>query len=151
MYGETDNTAKVVDNLYLGDWEAALRARDSQIDTLCVIEALPEDRYKGMTYYVPILDYEEEYGLATLPPRAQIHALDECCKIIDRYAEIKGGEPLLVHCWAGVERSPLTVAYWLVKSRHKANLDEAYKYLKSIRPIVEDRRNWLPYNLAVSL
>lgn len=135
-------------NLYLGDWRDAMSAWTKGISTLCVIETHYHDRYEHLTHYVPILDHDED-DLAFVPPRALIHRLDECCEIIDDH--LLNNEPLLVHCYAGIERSPLTLAYWLVKSRRRANLDGAYIFLKHVRPIVEDRRNWLPFSLASSL
>lgn len=49
---------------------------------------------------------------------------------------------VLVHCGAGVERSPLVVAMWMLV-RFNLTLDEAYKWIKQERPIAEDRRAWL--------
>lgn len=134
--------------LYLGDWQDARIQSPGGVKTLCVIETHEWEKYRGMTYYVPILDHNE-YDLAIIPPKALLHKLDEACDIIDDH--VLNQEPLLVHCWAGIERSPLTLAYWLVRSKRMPNLDEAYKFLKSKRPIVEDRRNWLPLSLAASL
>lgn len=139
-------------NLYLGNWQDARAnskyARHDGFDTLCVIETQMDDWYPGLTHYIPILDHDE-HSLALIPPRALIHKLDEACTIIDDH--LLNHEPLLVHCWAGIERSPLTLAYWLVKSKRRANLDGAYRFLKHVRPIVEDRREWLPLSLASSL
>lgn len=137
-------------NLYVGNWDDARQARTKGWDTLCVIETPPTDKYKGMTYYVPILEHDE-FSMAMFPPLAIQSQLDKCSEIIDHYLSFKGGSPLLVHCYAGIERSPLTLAYWLVKTCRKADLNEAYAFLKSIRPIVEDRRLWLPPSLATSL
>lgn len=143
----------ILPGLYLGDWKDGSgirvgKARPHFKSTLCVIETHPEDRYPGMTYYVPILEHDE-YSLAFIPPRVSLVQLDVACEIIDDHVLNK--EPLLVHCWAGMERSPLTLAYWLVRSKHQPNLDEAYKFLQSKRSIVEDRRSWLPLSLANSL
>lgn len=139
---------QILPNLYLGDWQDALNKYDLEFNTLCVIETHPEDQYPGMDYYIPILDHDED-SLAIVPPQAMISKLDEACEIIDDH--LLNHVPLLVHCWAGVERSPLTLAYWLVKSKRRANLDGAYIFLKHLRPIVEDRRSWLPYSLASTL
>ena len=49
---------------------------------------------------------------------------------------------LLVHCGAGVERSPLAVAWWLVY-RFSYTFDEAYAWIKRQRPVAEDRRSWI--------
>lgn len=140
---------QIVPGLFLGDWADGKFNGFIGTHTLCVIETNPLDRYEGITYYIPILDHSEETYLSDLPPKALISKLDEACTIIDDH--LLNNEPLLVHCWAGIERSPLTLAYYLVKSHKMANLDEAYKFLKSKRPIVEDRREWLPLSLASSL
>lgn len=139
---------QVLPDLYLGNWRDGLHAKREGIKTLCVIETQEDERYPNMDFYVPILDHNE-YDLAFIPPQALISKLDEACEIIDDH--LLNHEPLLVHCWAGVERSPLTLAYWLVKSKQRANLDGAYRFLQHIRPIVEDRRSWLPFSLASSL
>jgi len=55
----------------------------------------------------------------------------------------KERQRLLVHCGAGVERSPLVVAMWMTSSLG-LTLDEAYAWLKLHRPQIEDRRQWLP-------
>ena len=51
-------------------------------------------------------------------------------------------EPLLVHCWGGIERSPLGVVWWM-KERRGYTLDEAYEFVMQRRPIVQDRRYWV--------
>jgi protein-tyrosine phosphatase len=52
------------------------------------------------------------------------------------------GRRVLVHCGAGSERAPLTVA-WFLNRRRAMSLDAAYDLLKRKRPIVQDRRFWL--------
>lgn len=49
---------------------------------------------------------------------------------------------VLVHCAAGVERSPLAVI-WYLMNRNSISLDDAYKIVKQKRPIIEDRRSWI--------
>ncbi|PWT74190.1 MAG: hypothetical protein C5B60_07085 [Chloroflexi bacterium] len=49
---------------------------------------------------------------------------------------------VLIHCGAGVERSPLVVALWMCR-RFAMDLDESYAWIKQHRPQVEDRRQWL--------
>lgn len=72
--------------------------------------------------------------------KAQISSLDLVANMIDvRFGD---GWNLLVHCGAGVERSPLAVAYWMTR-RFGYSFDEAYAWLKQHRPQVEDRRVWL--------
>jgi protein-tyrosine phosphatase len=67
------------------------------------------------------------------------HLLKKAHYAIDKF--LKTG-PVLVHCLAGSERSPLVVATWLCE-RHSFTLGEAYKLLMRKRPIVEERAFWL--------
>lgn len=133
---------QIEEHLYLGDWNDGVRSSYlPDIMTICVIETPEYDRYERMGYYCPILEHDA-HSLAFVPPRANIDMLDRACDIIDRH--LLEGRDLLVHCWAGIERSPLTLAYWLIRSNRRVNLDGAYRFLKHIRPEVEDRREWLP-------
>lgn len=56
---------------------------------------------------------------------------------------VEAGAKLLVHCGAGMERSPLTVAWWLVSKRIFADLSSAYELLKAVRECVADRGQWV--------
>jgi hypothetical protein len=50
--------------------------------------------------------------------------------------------PLLVHCGAGVERSPLTVVWWM-RRRFGLGFDTSYVWLQKRRPCIADRRMWI--------
>jgi protein-tyrosine phosphatase len=68
-------------------------------------------------------------------------ALDKCA---DKISElVKDRFNVLVHCGAGIERSPLAVAWYLVKTGQSDNLDAAYKFLSSKRPQIQDRQQWI--------
>jgi protein-tyrosine phosphatase len=73
--------------------------------------------------------------------KARIELLDHVAQQID-VAWNTDTRHLLVHCGAGVERSPLTVAWWMTKRLH-LTFDEAYAWLKRQRPQIEDRRSWI--------
>ena len=64
------------------------------------------------------------------------------------------GWSVLVHCGAGIERSPLAVAWYLSEnvaaSWYQSNgldpiftLEQAYKFIVLKRPQVQDRRHWI--------
>jgi hypothetical protein len=57
--------------------------------------------------------------------------------------QLSKGFSVLVHCAYGVERSPLTVV-WYLMAYHGMSLNKAYKLVMSKRKEVEDRRHWLP-------
>lgn len=52
---------------------------------------------------------------------------------------------VFVHCTAGLERSPLVVA-WYLHQYEGLSLDEAYSYVRNSRPEALDRRAWIQYN-----
>ena len=49
---------------------------------------------------------------------------------------------VVVHCAMGMERSPLTVVWYLHKY-HDKTIDEAYKMVQDARPVAVDRRDWI--------
>jgi protein-tyrosine phosphatase len=115
-------------NLYLGNQSDADAFRGQR---LCVLEEPNCRQRMDDTRHIAIL----EQGLAR---RAK---LTEAAEYITQ--SLAEGAQLLVHCGAGVERSPLTVAWWYVHIGAFTNLDTAYAALKAVRPQVEDRRAWL--------
>ena len=51
-------------------------------------------------------------------------------------------QKVVVHCSMGMERSVLATVWYLV--RHKGmDLDNAYSFVRSVRPIATDRREWI--------
>lgn len=62
------------------------------------------------------------------------------------HERLSNGQHVLVHCAFGMERSPLTVLWYLMRY-HKMSLDEAYSLLKKKREEVLDSREWLPQSV----
>src|SRR5215831_3046293 len=73
------------------------------------------------------------------PAYASPIRLEAACVAID--AALALGHQVIVHCWQGLERSPLTLVYWLM-TRQDMTVSQAYAYVKAHRP-VWDRRSWL--------
>ena len=69
-----------------------------------------------------------------------VGSLDTIASAIDD--ALANGRRVLVHCGAGSERAPLTIA-WFLNRRRAMSLDAAYELLKRKRPMVKDRRAWL--------
>ncbi len=57
-------------------------------------------------------------------------------------AQMAQGRPTLVHCYAGLERSPLTAA-WALARRQGWSLNRAYRHIRQHRPQIEVRLAWL--------
>src|SRR5579863_8819991 len=112
---------EIIDNLFVGDSGDARAGFDGLI--ICVLEEKPVDE----------------------PPNAvwmpfDIGTLDVIASIIDQ--GLADDRRVLVHCGAGSERAPLTIA-WFLNRRRQMSLDAAYELLKRKRPMVRDRRSWL--------
>jgi protein-tyrosine phosphatase len=112
---------EIIDNLFVGDLVDAKSGFDGLI--ICVLEEKPFDEPPN-AICIP-------FGLASL---------DSIASIIDD--ALANGRRVLVHCGAGSERAPLTIA-WFLHRRLGMSLDAAYDLLKRKRPIVQDRRVWL--------
>jgi protein-tyrosine phosphatase len=118
---------EIIDNLFVSDLLDAKSGFDGLI--ICVLEQKPFDEPPDATW---------------IPFMAQgIASLDLISSVIDD--ALANGRRVLVHCGAGSERAPLTIA-WFLHRRRGMSLDAAYDLLKRKRPIVQDRRAWLrPY------
>jgi len=85
-----------------------------------------------------------DYKLAVAPfrdrPEDVRAALDTLADVIHEQVETAGNK-VVVHCFAGMERSVLTCAWYLCK-HHGMSMDQAYKTLRKARPVALDRREW---------
>ena len=116
---------EIIDNLFVGDLVDARAGFDGLI--ICVLEQKPIDE--------PCEAIWMPFDLGTL---------DITASIIDD--ELASDRRVLVHCGAGSERAPLTVA-WYLSRRRDMSPDAAYELLQRKRPIVCDRRLWLRQHL----
>ena len=58
---------------------------------------------------------------------------DDIKKALDIMDELMGKGSVLVHCYAGIERSPLICIAWLMK-RKDLDIDESLRYLMEVNP-----------------
>lgn len=131
-------TSHIVGTLYLSDMAAAADFKGYRV---CVHE--DGARYDGQSHYLPILTTKPNSKLDRSGGVASVEALDEAAEIIHQYVTKQVN--ILVHCVGGIERSPLTIAWYLVtKAKQFDTLQEAYDFLKQKRPVVSERLFWLP-------
>jgi len=52
------------------------------------------------------------------------------------------GQKVVVNCSMGMERSVLATVWYLVRNKNMS-LDNAYSFVRSVRPIATDRREWI--------
>ncbi len=133
---------KILDHLYLGDVHDA-RKFDGEI--ICTMqELLVTEPTKA--YWIPIIrtsgklnavDYivDQDVEVTALP-----HQLDLVSFMIEKNAKYK--TDTLIHCMAGIERSPLAVVWYLHK-KCDMKWDEAYDFVQEKRPEVSNRLQWL--------
>ena len=70
--------------------------------------------------------------------------LDELVVLMHKALTDNDETKVVVHCAMGMERSPLTVMWYLTKY-HNKTIDEAYDMIRQVRPVVLDRRDWIDY------
>ena len=130
---------EIIRRIFVGTLEDAVKTASAHPDwiILCVLEQRPAAE-PACAIHIPLLE------ISPKGPIVNQVRLEIACDIIDN--AYSNGYNILVHCQMGVERSPLTVAYWLA-TRYSLSLDKAYLLLQHKRPIVKDRRLWLPENL----
>jgi protein-tyrosine phosphatase len=131
-----DHPDEILPGLWLGsytDMWMLVRA-NPQIKVLCVADEF-QDRLPNGAYFMPI--WEDKLW----PSVVSIGVLNAASELIDFW--MTRGEKVIVHCAMGVERSALTMAWYLHK-KHGMKLRDAYAYLREKRPVVAERYEWLP-------
>jgi len=143
---------EIIDGLWLGNKTDAKRAYyhvPREIDRiLCVHEDLPNNTWGQK--WIPIANVaytgvERGYDVVGI----NMDRLNEACDFIEN--ALSRGQSILTHCVAGLERSPLTVCWYLYTRKHFATLHDAYQHVMKIRPIVQDRTYWLPESVRLEM
>lgn len=70
--------------------------------------------------------------------------LDAFATLINAY--LTANKKVLVHCWAGMERSPLVVAWWMMKYCKYKRFADAYTVLQARRKIIVDCTHWVEFS-----
>jgi hypothetical protein len=68
--------------------------------------------------------------------------LTELAALMDQVLKDNDQAKIVVHCAMGMERSPLTVV-WYLHTKLGKTLDEAYDIVMNARASVVDRRSWI--------
>lgn len=133
---------KILDHLYLGDFVDALTFKGTIV---CVMQEL-QNKEPMNAFWVPIvrsrINLDDHELLADQDENivALRHQIDNICGWISAHMDDK--EDILIHCMAGIERSPLVVACYL-HDYMKMSYYEAYDFIKEKRPEVANRLSWL--------
>jgi hypothetical protein len=128
---------EVAPGLFLGNIQDAMAWTGPR---LCVLEGWPgywadyppqNPRRPGVDANIPIFNGHE----------ANVEALDKCVAWID--AHLAKGHKCFLHCGQGIERSPLTAAWYLYR-KSGGSWEEAYAHVCRMRPQTQRRDHWIP-------
>lgn len=130
---------KVIDGLWVGNSMGGKKAAKGRFEfdlIVCLLECgLAEQMATPNVLHVPIRT-DTTKG-ASIVSTVRLTLLAEIIHLARN-----AGQRVLVHCLAGMERSPLAIA-WYLYTKLGMTLDGAYELLKQKRPIVTDCRSWL--------
>ena len=124
---------KISDQLFLGD---AVDANDPNIFDY-VDRILNVSSELGMVYRAEwSKDPQRRHSIPFHDNERVSHSIINSCVIhIDEW--IKDGHRVLVHCLAGISRSPSVIATYLCLKREFSQYDKAIEHLVTLRPKVE--------------
>ncbi|KAK7064650.1 protein-tyrosine phosphatase-like protein [Favolaschia claudopus] len=129
--GEKPTIALVFPSIYLGPCSAASSApllTSNSITHVLSIGATPAKPVNGITYH--------RISLKDSPSASLSKACDEACAIIDAALSANNGTgKILVHCFAGISRSPSVIAGYLMR-RKAMSLKVALGRIVRARPQV---------------
>lgn len=133
---------KILDNIYLGDFVDTLKFEG---EIICVLQDIPKGEPKG-AIWIPVVrsTLTLDDSQLIIEQDAHVYAQRPNLDLISGILEENWKKKIktLVHCMAGIERSPLAIVYWLQKE-HDFTYDGAYDYVQKIRPEVQNRLIWL--------
>ena len=89
------------------------------------------------------LDSSAQIQADIIPDSGPVRStLDGLAALINKILTESDDAKIVVHCAMGMERSPLTVVWYLHKYQDKT-LDEAYQIVEAARESTIDRRSWI--------
>ncbi|MEM0142647.1 MAG: dual specificity protein phosphatase [Candidatus Parvarchaeum sp.] len=133
---------RLYDELYVGNIEDALNFEGEVITVLeydttinSEFEEVFDKLHKRRIYHIPVL--EGESVLSVL-------ALEGIARLVKRLRKAYQEKPILIHCWGGMERSPIASAWvlWRNYPEKFPSFVNAYDFVKSKRKVVLDRMDW---------
>ena len=128
----SNNADQIIPNVWLGNLKAAhdeqfLKNAGIQVVFNCTKDA-PFHSSIRRRYRVPVDDNLRDEEIRNL----ELWSYEIVYKLLNEY---KQGRPILVHCHAGMQRSPAVVAM-LLMAMYRMSTDQAKAYIKQRRPIV---------------
>jgi hypothetical protein len=140
---------EIIPHVWVGDMNDARRAPES-FKILCVMWK-GEDGIPARATQIQTTDYHtfSEYQgmiVAADGVRSDVALMDAAADWIDK--QVNEGHEVLVHCAYGIERSPLTVVWYLMRY-HAMNLKQSYDLVMEKRPQAQYRGTWMPESVRL--
>lgn len=121
----------ILPNLYLGTFEAAQIAYREDYPNAFVINAT-----KDLAFFAPPRDTlripVDDNG-STEAVLGMLHALPAACDAIAAALNASPPRPVIVHCFAGQQRSPTVIAAYLMRTR-RWSAEEAVRFVRFHKP-----------------
>ena len=125
---DIDSISWVTDRIGITDFEGSVESVDKGYITINVAGEL---------------DSPAQIQIAVEPHYGKVkETLDELADLMDNWLSDDDKYKVVVHCAMGIERSPLTVVWYLHKYTG-LTLDEAYALVRKARPVAVERRYWI--------
>jgi hypothetical protein len=126
-----NNADQILPNLWLGNLKAAEDEsflKNAGIDVVfnCT-KNLPFHPSIRRRYRVPVDDNLQEEEIRNM----ELWSYEIVIKMLNEY---KSGRTILVHCHAGMQRSPAAIAFFLIATK-RLTADQAMNFIKERRPI----------------
>ena len=130
LTGQNASANKILNNLWLGDI-TALDANYIKVNNYDIIinctKNIPFPDVNVKKYRIPVDD-----SLSDVDIYKMLNYLYKIVRIID--LELSKGKKILVHCYAGIQRSATVVASYLMK-KYSLSKEQAISYIRKRRPI----------------
>ena len=129
---DPDVLSWVLEDVAITDWEGGLKAKDLGHYVINVAEEVMSNA---------------DAKIPVNPPNFQSEVI-ETRNDVERVADLintvleAGQQKVVVHCYMGMERSVLSVV-WYMHKYLGMGIDEAYEKIFINRPIAADRRHWI--------
>ncbi len=141
---DTERISYIKKHLYLGTWKAAVYGtipeklgltNEHKMDV--IISALTEQEYED--YDLTQEDFEDVYWYRIVIDDYLFEPINNFFERVHTIIKesIKKGKNVLVHCAAGVSRSPTLVAAHLLLNREFDSVEDTIDYIKKRRYIIE--------------
>lgn len=134
---------EIYDGIYVGDIQDAINWNKG--DNIITVLTL---NFKYLSMFTPeeAKLLERKYHYVKVIDNNFTHfnqdALDKVVKIVLKL-KTQNNNPILIHCYSGIERSPFTVAWVLFRLGYIKDFYEAYNLVKQKHPQTQDRTHWI--------